>query len=154
MINHQYKRGFTIIEVVLVLAIAGLIFAMVFVALPALNRGQRDTARKNDVSTVASAVNTYRSAQRTLDGITSAKLQGYIDKLNQYDKSGVQVATSDTINPGMDKIMVRIKKKCPDTIPAPGTESITLVNGTPRGAAVVALLENNGSKKQIICQDV
>ena len=38
--------GFTIIEVVLVLAIAGLIFLMVFVALPALQRSQRDTQRK------------------------------------------------------------------------------------------------------------
>lgn len=32
------KKGFTIIEVVLVLAIAGLIFLMVFLALPALQR--------------------------------------------------------------------------------------------------------------------
>ena len=34
--NKQTKKGFTIIEVVLVLAIAGLIFLMVFIALPAL----------------------------------------------------------------------------------------------------------------------
>ena len=44
------KKGFTIIEVVLVLAIAGLIFLMVFLALPALQRSQRDTQRKNDIS--------------------------------------------------------------------------------------------------------
>ena len=36
------KKGFTIIEVVLVLAIAGLIFLMVFIALPALQRSQRN----------------------------------------------------------------------------------------------------------------
>ena len=40
------KGGFTIIEVVLVLAIAGLIFLMVFIALPALQRSQRDTERR------------------------------------------------------------------------------------------------------------
>ena len=40
------KKGFTIIEIVLVLAIAGLIFLMIFVALPALQRSQRDTQRK------------------------------------------------------------------------------------------------------------
>lgn len=34
--NLQTKSAFTIIEVVLVLAIAGLIFLMVFIALPAL----------------------------------------------------------------------------------------------------------------------
>ena len=43
MITQHNKKGFTIIEVVLVLAIAGLIFLMVFVALPALQRGQRDS---------------------------------------------------------------------------------------------------------------
>ena len=47
MSKQQLKeRGFTIIEVVLVLAIAALIFLMVFVALPALQASQRDSARK------------------------------------------------------------------------------------------------------------
>ena len=48
-INSKFP-AFTIIEVVLVLAIAGLIFLMVFIALPALQRNQRDTQRKNDMS--------------------------------------------------------------------------------------------------------
>lgn len=34
--QNSTKKGFTIIEVVLVLAVAGLIFLMVFLALPAL----------------------------------------------------------------------------------------------------------------------
>ena len=55
------KHGFTIIEVVLVLAIAGLIFLMVFVALPALQRSQRDTQRKNDVGRMVTALTTYYS---------------------------------------------------------------------------------------------
>ncbi len=60
--NTQHKeKGFTIIEVVLVLAIAGLIFLMVFIALPALQRSQRDTARKNDVSRAITALNSYQS---------------------------------------------------------------------------------------------
>lgn len=50
------KKGFTIIEVVLVLAIAGLIFLMVFLALPVLQRSQRDTQRKQDVAMVATAL--------------------------------------------------------------------------------------------------
>lgn len=53
------KQGFTIIEVVLVLAIAGLIFLMVFVALPTLQRSQRDTARRNDMSRVDTAMTQY-----------------------------------------------------------------------------------------------
>lgn len=55
----QKEKGFTIIEVVLVLAIAGLIFLMVFIALPALQRGQRDTQRRDDVSTFISQLTSY-----------------------------------------------------------------------------------------------
>ena len=57
----QQKTGFTIIEVVLVLAIAGLIFLMVFVALPALQRSQRDTQRRNDMSRVDTSLVQYQT---------------------------------------------------------------------------------------------
>ena len=55
------KKGFTIIEVVLVLAIAGLIFLMVFIALPALQRSQRNTRRRQDMARIISAVNDYQA---------------------------------------------------------------------------------------------
>lgn len=54
-------KGFTIIEVVLVLAIAGLIFLVVFLALPALQRGQRDTQRKQDLGRFMSQLTAYQS---------------------------------------------------------------------------------------------
>lgn len=61
--NHtKSKRGFTIIEVVLVLAIAGLIFLMVFIALPALQRSQRNTQRRDDYSMLVTAVNSYMAS--------------------------------------------------------------------------------------------
>ena len=53
------KKGFTIIEVVLVLAIAGLIFLMVFVALPTMQRSQRDTGRRNDYAAFAANITNY-----------------------------------------------------------------------------------------------
>ena len=59
--NIKTKQGFTIIEVVLVLAIAGLIFLMVFVALPALQRSQRDTARRNDLARVDTSLVQYQT---------------------------------------------------------------------------------------------
>ncbi|MBR3323201.1 type II secretion system protein [Candidatus Saccharibacteria bacterium] len=55
------KKGFTIIEVVLVLAIAGLIFLMVFIALPALQRSQRNTQREDDLSRILTAANDYQT---------------------------------------------------------------------------------------------
>lgn len=54
------RGGFTIIEVVLVLAIAGLIFLMVFIALPALQRSQRDTQRRENMTALADAVINYQ----------------------------------------------------------------------------------------------
>lgn len=62
--NAKSKSGFTIIEVVLVLAIAGLIFLMVFIALPALQRSQKDTQRKDDVSRLQTALQNYKSNNR------------------------------------------------------------------------------------------
>lgn len=61
---HRKDKGFTIIEVVLVLAIAGLIFLMVFIALPALQRSQRDMQRKNDLSRLNTALASYQSNNR------------------------------------------------------------------------------------------
>lgn len=61
MKKHNLYQGFTIIEVVLVLAIAGLIFLMIFLGLPALQRSQRNTARKQDYSKIASAIQTYKA---------------------------------------------------------------------------------------------
>ena len=64
MNKKRKATGFTIIEVVLVLAIAGLIFLMVFIALPALQRAQRDTQRKNDLSRAVTALTSYTSNNR------------------------------------------------------------------------------------------
>lgn len=58
------QTGFTIIEVVLVLAIAGLIFLMVFIALPALQRNQRDTQRRNDVGRLLSQISNFQTNNR------------------------------------------------------------------------------------------
>lgn len=59
MVQNVKKRmeGFTIIEVMIVLAIAGLIMLIVFLAIPALQRSQRNNARNADASKIAAAVN-------------------------------------------------------------------------------------------------
>src|SRR6476469_2520284 len=46
---NKRNEGFTIIEVLIVLAIAGLIMLIVFLAVPALQRNSRNTQRRNDV---------------------------------------------------------------------------------------------------------
>lgn len=59
MKNKLFKReqGFTIIEVLIVLAIAGLILLIVFLAVPALQRNSRNTQRSNDAAQIGGALN-------------------------------------------------------------------------------------------------
>lgn len=45
----QKVNGFTIVEVALVLAVAGMIFAITFAVLPGLWASERDTARRDDM---------------------------------------------------------------------------------------------------------
>ena len=58
---YKQKRGqgFTIIEVMIVLAIAGLILAIIFLAVPALQRNTRNNSRKNDATHLAGLVSEY-----------------------------------------------------------------------------------------------
>src|SRR5680860_1269187 len=58
---RKENEGFTIIEVVLVLAIAGLIFLVVFLALPQLQRSRRDTQRRSDAGRILASLETYSS---------------------------------------------------------------------------------------------
>ena len=58
------KSGFTIIEVSLVLAIGGLILMMVFVALPSLQRSQRDAQRREDIISLIENIKKYQQNNR------------------------------------------------------------------------------------------
>jgi len=58
---RKTDEGFTIIEVMIVLAIAGLILLIVFLAVPALQRSSRNTQRKNDANGLLSGINEYTS---------------------------------------------------------------------------------------------
>lgn len=56
------KRGFTLIEVALVLAIAGLIFLMVFQVVPTVQRNQRDTARNEILGNVQAQLMNWQTS--------------------------------------------------------------------------------------------
>ncbi len=65
LLKKNEQTGFTIIEVVLVLAIAGLIFLIVFLALPSLQRSRRDSQRKSDAGRLVAAINNYQSNSKS-----------------------------------------------------------------------------------------
>jgi prepilin-type N-terminal cleavage/methylation domain-containing protein len=56
------SSGFTIIEVVLVLAIAALIFLIVFLAIPTLQRSQRDNQRKQNLAQILGAIQKWEAS--------------------------------------------------------------------------------------------
>ncbi len=60
----KIKRGFTVIEVSLVIAIGGLIFLMVFVALPGLRASQRDAQRRDDMLAFVETIKKYQTNNR------------------------------------------------------------------------------------------
>lgn len=164
--NIQNKeKGFTIIEVVLVLAIAGLIFLMVFIALPALQRGQRDQARKTEVSSVASAIESYRSNNRGatptavqigqyITGNNSATLDsGAVILVRHRTGTGSATVTANVsggtspVAPAVsgDTIVVYTNSKC-------GTSSSQIVAGTTRQTAIVTALESGAASGTVYCQ--
>lgn len=79
------NKGFTIIEVLIVLAIAGLILLVVFLAVPALQRNSRNTQRKSDISALAGAIQEYTANNggapltkaSVLSAVSNAKLGFY-----------------------------------------------------------------------------
>lgn len=92
------RKAFTIIEVVLVLAIAGLIFLMVFIALPALQRSQRNTRRRQDMSRILGAFTEYQGSNARTPQTSeelAVLIERYITGIEDYahDKRGASIAT-------------------------------------------------------------
>lgn len=139
MSTTKQEKGFSIIEVVLVLAIVALIFLMIFVAWPALQRSQRDTARKNDASAVAAALGSYRGNHQGKMP-TAAQFNGfkadYITQNNNVAQIDPSKITASTAQPT-------------DATEAADTDSMLVVLGykcdyspNTRGAAVFVKLES------------
>ena len=60
MRRRSYKRGFTLLEILVVIAILGLLTAAVGVAIvPTFNKAKVDTARNNDIPNIMNGLKTY-----------------------------------------------------------------------------------------------
>ncbi len=136
MKKEAKKQGFTIIEVVLVLAIAGLIFLMVFVALPTLQRSQRDMQRRDDLARVATAITQFQSnnngsvpGQKSNADVVSADFSTNNCKNNsanvatkflcQYLNSSQAVSSgkNEFVDPDGSEYKIVIKKAGDTTVP-------------------------------------
>lgn len=152
MSKQQLKQaGFTIIEVVLVLAIAALIFLMVFIALPALQRSQRDDARKKDVATVSSAVQSWIGNNRSGGWPDASALQTYIgsdvsentNTATSGDGALTVVAKNSAPTSVSDGQIIVVTGAACDTVSGEGV--FTVKTGTKRQYVVITRLESGNS---------
>lgn len=153
MLRNKLKnqKGFTIIEVLIVLAIVGLILLIVFMAVPALQRNARNTAIKNDATAVAGGISEFQSNNDgakvndvtgtgtvTISGTgtavsTTAKVQGQtvVSKVTAIPAAG---------NPAPGIIQVYLGKNCA------GTDST-------RAISIFYSIENSSTTPQQKCLD-
>lgn len=156
------NKGFTIIEVVLVLAIAGLIFLVVFLALPQLQASRRDTQRKSDASRFLAAIENsagnhngvYPKAGKTTGLVpgtsdsewADANIAGDFKDPSSADFYGPyltsQPAVGDITDPGT--IYYSLKASCKSD----GTDGFVTLDKTDRQVAVQMWLESG-----VFCQD-
>lgn len=131
------KEGFTIIEVLIVLAIAGLILLIVFLAVPALQRNSRNTQRKNDVSALLGSINEYTANNGGNLPTTPANAMAGA-RLGYYSGSGT--------GQGQVTLTTTAAQSALGTVAA--DDRVRIVNGaTCSGAATVA-----GSARQVAVQ--
>jgi prepilin-type N-terminal cleavage/methylation domain-containing protein len=120
-IQTKAQQGFTIIEVLIVLAIAGLILLIVFLAVPALQRNSRNTAIRNDAAVVLGGVNEFvannngqlpTGVATAADGTVTLSGAAGTSNVTTKVKAGT-VATNGTAMPGSTgNITVYFNRKC------------------------------------------
>jgi prepilin-type N-terminal cleavage/methylation domain-containing protein len=154
-LNRKSSEGFTIIEVMIVLAIAGLIMLIVFMAVPALQRNSRNTQRKNDISSLLGAVNEYTSNHNGSLPSTAAQVTG-LASTGYYSASTASGAGSITIASGAtnaltsvatdDRVVIVTGAKCG------GTNGVDAVAGSSRQVVILYDIEGSGGTWTPTCQ--
>jgi prepilin-type N-terminal cleavage/methylation domain-containing protein len=146
--QKESDRGFTIIEVMIVLAIAGLILLIVFLAVPALQRNSRNTQRRSDASHLLGLINEYESNNNGTAPTAFGTTAGQLDLTNENFSI---LAKPTTITPGytvptspaLDTAYVFSNTTCNGSTPVSG--------GGARSIAVVFYVEP-GVKLQCVGQ--
>ncbi len=171
MLRNLKKRseGFTIIEVLIVLAIAGLILLIVFLAVPALQRNSRNSGRKSDVSRIGGAVIEFMNNNNGAkpDAADLPAIKNAVGSLGQYDTTSataitlVQYSASlADYTPNKDTVRIVIGAKCQSgTTTTPGAGGTTTSNvgkaeaGGSRQVALQWASEGGGSSLSRGCTE-
>ena len=154
------SQGFTIIETLIVLAIAATIFLVVFLAVSALNRSSRNTQRKDDAVAVVAGFSEYASNNSgvlpssatlaapnlnlcNIAGCGGTDAQSQV-KLGYYSgfsttistKGDVYIGNSLVVGAATDALDIITGATCSGTAPvAGGSRSVAAVYGIESGAS-------------------
>lgn len=79
----QGNKGFTVIEVMIVLVIAAVILLIMFLAVPALQRNTRNTQRKSDIARTSTAFLEYLAASNPMPTGKAAANQALAAEIKQ-----------------------------------------------------------------------
>ncbi|OGK14616.1 hypothetical protein A3C98_00135 [Candidatus Roizmanbacteria bacterium RIFCSPHIGHO2_02_FULL_37_15] len=66
--NFLLKKGFTLIEIIVVTTIIGLLFGGAVISYSSLTRSSRDAKRKGDLEQIKAALEMYRSSEPSANG--------------------------------------------------------------------------------------
>ena len=159
--SKSKQRGFTIIEVALVLAVAALIFLVVFLAVPALQRNQRNDARRRDIAFVVQAVSSYTSNHNRLptgnvdvenNTATTGWASHLIDGLSTNTQHVNVVAAAQALTvPARGTINIVPGYTCGG---APGADPVPIPGGSSRSAAIIGVIETGRTTNERYCQSV
>lgn len=150
LLNKKRQEGFTIVEVMIVLAIAGLIILVVFLAVPALQRNSRNTQRSNDASLVGAAINECLNSRNGVstgcDADTAAELGNFLDKSKLRQLTDVGFSTTAPAASDITTINIAFSSKC-------NTEGSARVAAGARQVALLYNVEGSGSSVPR-CQEI
>jgi prepilin-type N-terminal cleavage/methylation domain-containing protein len=156
---RRAQNGFTIIEILIVLAIAGVVMLIVFMAVPALNRNSRNTLRKNDATFIASQRQQYNIENKTVIAAgsfncslphTSKTFCGYLTTgLAYYDLQNITFRNSGTTPPTTIPTITNVNEILTDTYLRCDTQGRqAVVAPSARYAIVLFAIETTGGMQQ------
>ncbi len=153
MLKNLKKKseGFTIIEVLIVLAIAGLILLIVFLAVPALQRNARNTTIKNDAAGLASGLSEYSANN---NGQAPASLSTTTTGVITVGASGTAQATVKT-NGGTTTTLAAVSSKPSFAAGTIWWQKGTTCDGTVNSRAMLVYyaVESGSNTGSVLCID-
>jgi prepilin-type N-terminal cleavage/methylation domain-containing protein len=167
--KSEANNGFTIIEVLIVLAIAGVIMLIIFMAIPVLQRNNRNSLRKQDVASILEVVSHYELANSgALPDMSSPSIVTQVSKqfkLHYYETTTVaappvggpgvymdfgSAAGADPVTNDLNTVIVANYRLCDADNPGD-----TLKNGAGFNDIVaVYAVETNKGLANRVCQSI